>query len=366
MFDVFSTGQVSEIARLTNRRTATSGAAIASNLTGKDMTRQWWLRSAGAFGLASAILLAPGARAAQTALPGTLNYIEGQVSLDGNQVTTKQIGQIEMSPDQMLTTDRGKAEVLLSPGVFLRVGDNSQIRMVSAELVDPRVEVVRGEAMVEVDYLAKQARLDVLERGAEASLLKEGLYRFNADEGQIQVIDGKAKVTDNNETKTIGKGKQIVLSGGPLKAVKFDRKAEDDLYRWSNVRAEYLAKANESTAQRIYVNGGSWGPGWYWNPYFSMYSWLPGDGFFWSPFGYPFYSPRYVIYAPRITRFYGGAHAVPGMRAGRAAIPARPVGRPGIRSFSGPGHFSAAPRMGPGGGFHGGGAFHRGGGGFHR
>jgi hypothetical protein len=309
------------------------------------------------------MLFAPDARAAQTALPGTLNYVEGQVSVDGNQVTTKQIGQVQMSPDQMLTTSRGKAEVLLSPGVFMRVGDNSQIRMVSTGLVDPRVEVVSGEAMVEVDYLAKQSRLDVLERGAEASLLKDGLYKFNADEGQIQVIDGKAKVTDNNETKEIGKGKQIILSGGPLKPVKFDRKAEDELYRWSNVRAQYLAQANQSTARTLYVNGGWWGPGWYWNPYFSMYSWLPGDGFFWSPFGYPFYSPRYVVYAPTIGRFYGGAHRVNGFRASRAGIPGRPVGGAGFRSFGGGGHFAAAPRMGTAGGFHGGG-FH--GGGFHR
>ena len=312
------------------------------------------------------MLFAPGARAAQTALPGTLNYVEGQVSLDGNPVTTKQIGQVELSPDQMLTTNLGKAEVLLSPGVFLRVGDNSQIRMVSTGLVDPRVEVVSGEAMVEVDYMAKQARLDVLERGAEASLLKEGLYKFNADEGQVQVIDGKAKVTDNNETKEIGKGKEIVLSGAALKPVKFDRKAEDNLYQWSNVRAEYLAQANQATARTIYVDGGWGGPGWYWNPYFSMYSWLPGDGFFWSPFGYPFYSPGFVMYAPTINRYYGGAHPVNGFRvngfrAGRAAIPGRPVGGAGFRSFGGGGHFSAAPRMGfGGGGFHGGG-FHGGG-----
>lgn len=318
------------------------------------MKRQWWLRFAGVFGLASATFLAPGARAAQTALPGTLNYIEGQVSVNGNPLTTKQIGQVEMSPDQMLATDRGKAEVLLSPGVFLRLGDNSQIRMVSTGLVDPRVEIVHGEAMVEVDYLAKQARLDVLERGAQASLLKEGLYKFNADEGQIQVIDGKAAVTDNNQTKEIGKGKEIVISGAPLKPVKFDRKTEDDLYQWSNVRAQYLAEANQSTAQTIYVGGGWgwWGPGWYWNPYFAMYSWLPGDGFFWSPFGYPFFSPGYVRYAPAITRFYGGAHPIGnGFHAGRAAIPARPIGA---------GHFAAAPRMGfAGGGFHGGG-FHGG------
>jgi hypothetical protein len=188
------------------------------------------MKSAGVLGLASAMLLVPGAQAAQTAVPGTLNYVQGQVSLDGTPITTQQIGKAEIAPDQMLSTGQGKAEILLSPGVFLRLGDNSQVRMMSSDLVDPRIDVVHGEAMVEVDYLPKQAGLDVMERGADASLLKEGLYKFNADEGQIQVIDGKAKVTDNGQSKEIGKGKEIVLNGAPLKDVKFDRKAEDSLY----------------------------------------------------------------------------------------------------------------------------------------
>jgi hypothetical protein len=305
------------------------------------------------------MLFVPGAQAAQTAVPGTVNYVQGEVSLDGNPLTTQQIGNTQIAPNQFLSTGQGKAEVLLSPGVFLRLGDNSQVHMVSSDLVDPRVDIVRGEAMIEVDYLPKQAGLDVTERGADASLLKDGLYKFNADEGQIEVIDGKAKVTDNGDSKEIGKGKEIVLSGAPLKAVKFDRKAEDDLYQWSNVRAQYLAEANQSTARNIYVAGGGWwGPGWYWNPYFAMYSWLPGDGFFWSPFGYPFFSPAYVIYAPAVTRFYGGAHPVirgGGFHAGRGVLPARPAGAAGFRSFGAGGHFAAAPRMGFGGGFHGGG-----------
>jgi hypothetical protein len=323
------------------------------------MRTQWWLRSAGVAAIAGAMLSVPGAQAARTAVPGTVNYIEGQVSLDGNPLTTQQIGQSEIQPNQVLSTAQGKAELLLSPGVFLRVGDNSQIRMISPELVDPRVEVVHGEAMVEVDYLPKQARLDVTERGGDASLLKEGLYKFDADEGKIEVIDGKARVTDNGNAKEIGKGKEIALTGASLKPVSFDRKAEDNLYQWSNVRAQYLAQANESTARTIYVGGGWWGPGWYWNPYFSMYSWLPGDGFFWSPFGYPFFSPGFVMYAPVVTRFYGGAHPV-GVRPGMGRLP---VGA-GFRPSFGGGRVAAAPRMGfAGGGFHGGG-FH--GGGFRR
>jgi hypothetical protein len=320
------------------------------------MKTQWWL--------SLALVLIPSAQAARTAVPGTVNYIEGQVSIDGNPMAVKQDGSAALNANQVLSVGNGKAEILLSPGTFLRVGNNSEIRMISPTLADPSVEVVRGEAMVEVDYKPKQARLDIMERGVTADLLKEGLYRFDADEAKVEVIDGKAAIADNGQNKEIGKGKELVLNGAGLKPVSFDRKKEDDLYRWSDVRASYLAQANEASARTVYVGGGwgmGWGPGWFWNPYFATYSWLPGDGYFWSPFGYPFFSPGYVMYAPSFgPRYYaGGVRAV--SPAGRAFVPAG-------RGIVG-GRVGAAPSAGframPGGGAHFGGAmggFHGGGG----
>src|SRR6266567_3664989 len=250
------------------------------------MKTQWFIRSVALLGLAGASFLVPEAQAARTPTPGTVNYLEGQVSIDGNALDTNQIGEAGLHANQILTTGNGKAELLLSPGVFVRVGGNSELRMVSPELVDPQVEVVRGEAMIEVDQKPKETRIHILERGVETSILKEGLYRFDSDEGRIQVIDGKVQVTDNGQSKEFGKGKEVVLNGGPLKPVSFDRKAEDDLYRWSSVRSDYLAQANAATARNVYMGYAPFGgSGWYWNPYFTSWSWLPGDGFFYSPFG---------------------------------------------------------------------------------
>lgn len=249
----------------------------------------------------SLLVFAVPIQAARTAVPGTVNYIEGQVSLDSKQLNTGQAGDAVLQADQILNTGHGKAEVLLSPGAFLRLGSNSEVRMVSPELADAKVEILRGEAMVEVDNKPKSANLSVMERGASASLLKQGLYRFDADEGRISVIDGKAQV-GNTE---FGKGREVVLNGAPLKPQKFDRDAKDELYRWSEVRSSYLAQVNQSTARTVYVNGGwgGWGNGWFWNPYFSTWSWLPGDGYFVSPFGYSFYSPLYFSYG--YAPFYG-------------------------------------------------------------
>jgi hypothetical protein len=298
------------------------------------MKSQLWFRPVGVAGLLAASIFIPQMQGARTAVPGTVNYIEGSVSINGKSLNTGQAGDATLQADQILSVGHGKAEVLLSPGVFMRVGTNSEIRMVSPELVDPKVEVVHGEAMIEVDQKLKQASLNVLERGSDTSVLKEGLYKFDADEGKVAVVDGKASVNDNGQSKEIGKGKEIVLNGGPLKAESFDRKAEDDLYRWSEVRSGYLAQANEASARTVYVNGGmGWGSGWYWNPYFSTFAWLPGDGYFWSPFGYPFFSPRFVGYAPVIR---SGGYISRGGFVASQRVASRGVVAPGMAFRSAP------------------------------
>jgi len=276
------------------------------------------------------------------AMPGTVNYIEGQVAIDGMALNAGQNGRTAIHANQVLTTNVGRVEILLLPGVFLRAGDHSELRMVSADMVDPVVEVVRGEAMVEADR--KDARTNVLQQGANASILKEGLYRFNADRGNIQVIDGKISLTANGQSKEIGRGREADLGGPKLKTVSFDRKAEDNLYQWSSIRSGYLAEASGYTAQNIYAGYPApyTGYGWYWDPYFAAWSWMPGYGFFYSPFGYPFYSPGFAVYAG-FGRGFG--YGRPGFGGPR----------PAFRSGFAPGTSAMAARGFSGGGFHGGG-----------
>jgi hypothetical protein len=102
---------------------------------------------------------------AATARPGTVNYIEGQVTLDGQSVGAKDMGLTEVQPGQMLATGQGKVEMLLTPGVFLRLADQSAVRMVSPSLIDTRVEIVRGEAMLEADQVLPGNHLVIADRG---------------------------------------------------------------------------------------------------------------------------------------------------------------------------------------------------------
>ena len=86
---------------------------------------------------------------------------------------------------------------------------------------------------------------------------------------------------------------QLVLTSELLKPQRFnkDQAEADQLYKWSSLRSDYLGEANLTLAED-YAGYPGFYPGWYWAGY--GYTWLPGDGLFWSPFGYGFYSPFYL------------------------------------------------------------------------
>src|ERR1700733_11246240 len=245
--------------------------------------------------LAATIVAAIPAAAASSAIPGTLNYVEGQVAVAGQTVTSHSVGSVQIEPNQVLETGQGRAELLLTPGVFLRVGDKSAVRLVSPGLADTRVGVLRGQAIVEVAELFPDNNLRVMMNGAAIRLQKQGLYAFNASSQMVQVFDGQAAVQQGDRTKDLKGGDQMALNG-VWKVTHFDIKsqaAQDPLYAWSNLRSEYVAQASMQSAQNIFVGGGAYwaGPGWYWNPYWAMYGFIPGDGIWYSPFGWPFFSP---------------------------------------------------------------------------
>ncbi|HYL73755.1 MAG TPA: FecR domain-containing protein [Bryobacteraceae bacterium] len=290
-------------------------------------------RCASLWKMVSVAALLAGYAIASTAVPGTLNYLEGQVTSSGQTLTSKSAGSVQVGQNQVLQTSQGRAEMLLTPGAFLRVGDNSAVRMISPNLMDTRVEVMRGQAMVEVAQLFKENQIRVQMGGASTMLTKAGLYAFNADRGMVSVFDGKAEVTRDDQQVELKKGREVSLQG-PLKAEKFDRDAaHDSLYAWSSLRSKYEAQASMQSA-RMYVAGGPgwYGPGWYWNPWWDMYGFVPGAGIAYSPFGWPFYSPI-VVYRVPVFRSSGRSRVVapaPAMRSGGFARGA-PMGRTGVR-----------------------------------
>jgi hypothetical protein len=308
----------------------------------------------------AAILSAP-AGGATPALPGALNYVEGQVTVGSEPVTAKSVGSVELQPGEALTTQAGKAEILLTPGVFVRAGDNSSITMISSNLTNTEVGLDKGTALVEVAEIYKENLLRVKQGDATTQMLKTGLYEFDADHDAVRVFKGEAMVQADGQNVTVKGGHELDLNnGGQLKSRKFDKDSleQSDLYRFSSLRSGYLAEANVDAA-RIYVGGPGWyGAGWYWDPMFLSYTWIPGSGMFYSPFGWGFYSPAWVFRSPYYGGYYRGYGRGP-VYAHAPYVAGHPVAvQPGNsvpHAVAGSGHSFGVM----GGGFHGGGFGHR-------
>jgi hypothetical protein len=279
-----------------------------------------------------------GRRPAESVRPGSLNYVEGQVSWNGQTLSPQALGSFALEPGQSIQTGNGYAEVLLTPGAFLRVGPNSEFRMDSVGLADTRISLVHGSAMVEADQMIQGTRLEVGLGSATADISKKGLYSFNANPQTVRVLDGKLKVASATKTREIGSNDQIVLANGDnLKKTDFDKSQakSDPLYVWSEARSRAEANQNAMLAENSYGYAPV-GRGWFWDPYAGYYGFWPAESFLYSPFGFGFYGGYYPGFYGGYGFYRGGYR---GFYAGHAAS---------VHAYSGVHAFG-------GGGFHGGG-----------
>jgi len=244
-----------------------------------------------------------GAALAQTmisAKSGMIHYVEGQVLLDGTAVEPKFGIFPQIKENSVLRTEAGRAEVLLSPGVFLRIAENGSVRLISDRITDTRLELLSGSVLIECAEILKGNTVTIVYKDSTVSLREDGLYRIDSDPAELRVYDGQAAVESAGQIAVVKRGKALSLDG-TLLARKFDTKAGDSLYRWSKRRAEYIAMANVSSARTLRDLGTTWDrSGWYWNRYFGMFTFIPRRGCWASPFGWRYWSPRevYVVYEP--------------------------------------------------------------------
>lgn len=196
---------------------------------------------------------------ANTAQRGMINYLEGQASIGTQPLDMKSAGSEMLGSGQSLVTGNGKAEVLLTPGVFVRIADNSSLTMISPDLANTEVRLDKGRAMVEararVAEIHKENNLLVDEDDATTRLLKKGLYDFDANSGQVRVFEGQAMVQMDGWQVKVKGGHEVNLNR-PANAQKFDKESyEDSFYRWARLRSDYPSEANADLAQS-YSNGG--------------------------------------------------------------------------------------------------------------
>lgn len=294
------------------------------NHKGKYMYTQRTLASAAALIAMTAAVCS--AQSITSAHSGTLHYFEGSVSIDGASIESK-VGKFnEIKENSVLSTGQGRAEILLTPGVFLRVGENSSIKMLDNRLLSTRVEFLSGSAIVESDdpeVSVKDPAVTILYKDYQIQPMKFGLFEITSDPAQMKVYKGQAGVTAASGHITVKDGRLMPFSAALL-SEKFDEKQADDLYLWTRDRSAYLSAANMSSARTLASNGYTTGSsypglgyspqfmgGWYLNSALGMYTYMPYGGLMYNPFGYGFYSPGliYSFYSPMPYIWYGGGGA---------------------------------------------------------
>jgi hypothetical protein len=230
-----------------------------------------------------------------SAKSGLVHYTEGEVFL-GEAINPKPGEYPEIKEGQHLTTSAGRAEVLLTPGVFLRLSENSDVAMLSNRLTDTRVEIVSGSVILEVGEITKENLINVVVGGSVVEVRKPGMFRFDAGKSpMVRVYDGELSVIEASGPVKVKEGKQMLLASVPT-VEKFPKDESDSFLRWAGRRSGYMAMANMSAAYQMRDNGMQWSTGgWYFSPLFGMFTYVPMNGRYNNYWNYAYYSPRTVM-----------------------------------------------------------------------
>jgi FecR protein len=225
-----------------------------------------------------------------SAKAGWVNYVDGQANVQPHQQVAVAMP-IETGP-------RSHAELLLSPGSFLRLGEQARVVFDSVDLTDIAVRVLEGVAVVEVADVDSHAPIRVSTGNLRTVIVSPGLYRFVGD--TAVVVDGKLRTADSR--MTIKKGKQVSAAGDSYIENRTELAFADDLDRWSAQRTASLARANALAYRRYTANNGYWlggyspsfvnGSAWLYSPLLNGFTFIPRN---------PYRSYYGVRFVPRLT-----------------------------------------------------------------
>ncbi len=216
-----------------------------------------------------------------SAKAGLITYLQGPAFVDGNRVILHAMRFPQMRDGETLSTSWGRAELLLAPGVVLRLSENSRLRMDNTLLADTRVTLQQGDALIEIVQLPDDNRIQVALADTTTELAHTGLYRFGISQndtgrGTLRVYGGQALVHAGLQTASVKRGMAVDLgpSANPsadpnLTVTKFDRKQTDMLHEWS-ARRSFDLFMSDPEARRKQTHWQSAGAGYLENKNFGV------------------------------------------------------------------------------------------------
>ena len=179
---------------------------------------------------------------------GIVHFLEGSVYL-GDQLLESHPGKFSIVPKGgELRTAEGRAEVLLTPGVFVRIGERSAIRLVDNELAHTRVELLSGSEVVDSAGPTSSTSVTLIYGNWAVRFLERGIYRVDSDPPRLWVFQGRAEVrTGTDETLSVGQGVNVPFTPVlvPEQTIAPPRDALSD---WAEGRQQSISADNAIAA----------------------------------------------------------------------------------------------------------------------
>src|SRR4051794_37683484 len=147
------------------------------------------------------------------------------------------------------------AELLLQPGNYLRVGEETECNLFSEQHDKMRLKLNHGSLII--DVLSRETEyfgggpwndatelIRVIPSEAEVFINRPGIVRINTTpSGRTEVVVREGEAIINGFR--IKKGKRAVCANGNVSVTESDAKVEDKFDTWSRERAEQLVQANK-------------------------------------------------------------------------------------------------------------------------
>ncbi len=193
-----------------------------------------------------------------SAKAGGINLVTGNVTVerkgDDRQRALASTDDLQTG-DSVITGAGGRVEVLLNPGSYMRLDENSEFELTDASLDQLQVELVKGSAIVEVTGADDvELSIGINTPQVNALIIKGGIYRFNVLPNETtEILVRKGRVLfGKGLTEMVKGGKKVIIGrdGSMVETAKLNKKEQDTLDLWSKDRAETLARANQKLQRR--------------------------------------------------------------------------------------------------------------------
>src|SRR5579863_9370062 len=166
------------------------------------------------FAAAIALAIPVNAQSVISTHSGLIHFFEGAVYL-GDQPLESHLGRFPSVPQGAeLRTAEGRAEVLLTPGVFLRMGERTAIRMLANDLADTQVEMQTGSIIVDSGEPNAGTSVTIVYKDWRVHLLQKGVYRIDSEPPLLWVRQGQAEVSSraSGQPLTVEHGMTLPLA----------------------------------------------------------------------------------------------------------------------------------------------------------